>query len=142
MIVLTYEMLLPSIKDARLKALIEDDLSILDEAEATAVSIVRDALSARYNIDEAFSQAQNDPKYRFLARHLINITLYLLYERLPDRMAPERITNDYDRTLKTLEDLGDGKRSSILPGITADPDGDGYPDTTKFRWGSLPGRTH
>jgi hypothetical protein len=139
---LTRAMLWPYIKDARLKQLIEDDDTILDEAETTATSILFDMLVHKHDVYSVCSNVTN-PEYHFFARYIITIMLYMIYERVPDRMTPDRVQRDYDETMRCVRDISAGKRSTILPPFPVDIDGDGTPDTTKFRWGSLQGpRSH
>jgi len=132
-----YNDYLAVIKDRHLKQVLEDDLTLLDLAEDTAVAIVRDALHTRYDVDAIFNSTGAD-RPRQVMRWVKTIALYLVHERIPDRVVPERIVSDYERTMDILRDIEDGKMSVDLPRIQDDEGA----DLTKFRWGSRPARGH
>lgn len=127
----------PNITDNRLMQIIEDDTDLLDTVEATAVQVVRDHLYAKYDVDNIFSTSGSD-RHAQVLRWCVNLAIYYLYERVPDAMVPERVSDNYVRTLEALLDISDGKRSVELP---HNQDSDDYP-TTKFRWGSETPREH
>lgn len=125
------------IKDTRLQQTIDADNSLLDEAESTAIAVVRDALYSRYDVDAIFATTSTSrPKQ--VIRWVLCLALYYLHERLPDRIIPERITKNYDDTLALLTDIEDAKKSTNLPLLIKE---DGEP-RTKFRWGSNTQKTH
>lgn len=131
-----------AIKDTNLSRMIETDESVRQDAEATAIATIRDSLFSRYNTEAIFG-ATGDERAKQVVRWVIVLSLYYLYERLPQSMMPDRIKNNYDQVLGWLVDIEDGKKTVDLPRRTqADADGTQKP-ITKFRHGSsLPPRSH
>lgn len=125
------------IKDNPLNQMVEDNAVLLDDAESTAIQFVRDALHSTYDVDAIFATVdENRP--RQVLRWVISIALYLAYQRIPDRIMPDRILKDYDDTIEWLEAIEDGKKNVELPRITNE-DGE---EKSKFRWGSIQARSH
>lgn len=130
------------IKDVRLQQMVEDNEQIMEDAEDTAIAVVSDALYSRYDIDAIFAATGND-RHRQVIRWVLNLTLYYLHERLPERLIPDRVLKNYDNTLQMLTDIEDGKKSTRLPELSeTNEDGTTGGSLTKFRWGSRPARTH
>lgn len=128
---------LQNITNDRLLMVVEGQTDRLDEAELTAIAVVRDSLHQWYDVDTIFATSgANRPKQ--VVRWCVNLALYYLYERVPDKLVPERVQKNYDDTLATLEDIEDGKKSVDLPKLT-DDDGE---NVNKFRWGSQTAREH
>lgn len=125
------------ITDDRLNQIIESETDYLDQAETTAVQVVRDHLYQKYDVDTIFGTSGGNRAPQVL-RWCVNLALYYLHERIPDRLVPERVTLNYERTLEELLDISDGKRAAELP---HNEDADEHP-TTKFRWGSGTAREH
>jgi phage gp36-like protein len=126
------------IRDKRLEQLIDDDPTLLDEAEGTALAVVSDALYSRYDVDAIFA-LEGEERHKQVVRWVLVLALYYLHERLPDRLIPERIVKNHDDTLKVLTDIEDGKKSTLLPLLAAP---EGYGQTSKFRWGSKRAKSH
>jgi len=126
-----------AIKDHRLQQIIEQDLTILDDASDTAEAIIRDYLNSRYDVDDVFSKTGSN-RHKQVVRWALMIALYIIYDRIEDALVPERIIKNYDDTLKHLERISDAKVEALLPRLQ-DADGD---DITKFRWGSNTARSH
>ncbi len=118
----------------------DDDLStsvILQNAEDAAVGAVKDALSREYDIDDIFSKTGTD-RDPSVVRWVTTLVIYYLYERIPDRLVPERVVKNYDDTLNLLTMVAKGKHPLDLPHAANE---EGEPQT-RFRWGSAPRRTH
>jgi hypothetical protein len=126
------------VTEKRLNMILEDQLSILEEAELTAQQVIDDHLYPYYDTPVIFG-AIND--HRSVKRWIMVITIYLVYERIPDALVPERVVKNYDDVLNTLSRISDGKGVVNLPRLTHAVDGAETPNT-KFRWGSQPKRTH
>ena len=125
-----------AIRDQRLQQLIDQDNSILDDAEAAAIAIVQDALYARYDTATIFTATGQNRKMQ-VVRWVRGIAMYYLHERLPDKMMPPNIEKEYNRILDTLTEIERGNKSTDLPPISiSDPNGDGNTNATRFRWGS------
>lgn len=125
------------ITDNRLNMIIESDNSLLDDAELTAIAVVKDFLYSRYDVDTIFGTT-GAARPRQVVRWCINIALYYIYERIPDKLTPDRIKDNYDYTLSVLLDISDGKKAVDLPHKV---DSDSVP-VSKFRWGSQNQRLH
>ena len=130
----------PFIKETRLEQMLDGDTQALPLAVEIAVGVVNDALYSRYNTELIFAKVGND-RHKQVVRWVIVLSLYYLYERLPDKLVPERIVKNYDDTIALLTDIEDAKKSTNLPLLASTDNGIVTP-FTKFRWGSIPPRTH
>lgn len=125
------------IRGTRLDQILKDDDSLLDNAEDAAIQVVKDALHSRYDIDTIFSKTGANRDQQVL-RWISTIVLYYVYERINDKVVPQRVIDNYDETMEFLKELEKGKRSTQLPRITKE---DGKPKSI-FRWGSNTKRSH
>lgn len=125
------------IQQARLEAIIQREDNLIEEAEETAIQVVRDALHNYYKVDEIFASSGAD-RPRNVLRWTTSLVLYYLYERIPDKLVPDRVIKNYNDTLKILHEIADGKRSVELPRL----EGDEGEIISKFRWGSEIRRDH
>jgi phage gp36-like protein len=125
------------ITDNRIQMIIDQDEELLDNAEITAIAVVRDFLYSRYEVDEIFATSGTDRPAQ-VVRWCTNLAMYYIYERVPDKLTPERITKNYDETMAILLEISDGKKAVDLPHKTDDND---IP-VTKFRWGGQAAREH
>jgi len=133
--------LLVQIKSERLNQVIDEDLSILDDAEASAIAIVKDALYARFDTTTIFATTDTARPAQVI-RWVRAIMLYEIAGRLPEKMVSARLVKNYDDTLATLTDIEDGKKNTNLP-VAEKTDTEGGTSTrTKFRYGSNPKRVH
>jgi hypothetical protein len=141
MVWMTEQDLHVQIKSERLTQVIDEDTTILDDAEASAIAVVTDALHSQYDTDAIFATTGDERPAQVL-RWVRNIMLYDISGRLPEKMVSERVIKNYDDTIAVLTDIEDGKKSTSLPrqevtdteGVTS--------QRTKFRWGSNTPRTH
>jgi Protein of unknown function (DUF1320) len=141
MLFLTQEDLLVQIKSERLDQLVDQDHSVLDDAEASAIAMVRDALFGRFDTNTIFATTGPDRPAQVI-RWLRCIMLYDLAGRLPEKMVSQRLLKNYDDTLATLTDIEDGKKNTALPPKKdADTEG-GLSAHTKYGWGSNAKRVH
>lgn len=125
------------VRDNHLAQLIDTDEVIIDTVEATAVQNVRDALHQWYDVDAIFATEEAERPAQ-VVRWCVILAVYYLYERIPDKLVPERIVKNYDRCLEMLNDISDGKLSVELP-LKETEDGE---NITKFRWGGIAPRSH
>lgn len=121
------------IRAQKLSMIIDDDETILEEAELTAASVIKDYLYPYYDWTAIYADI-ND--HRTVKRWLMVLVIYYIMERIPDKITPERVINNYDDVIKLLEKISDGKASVDLPRLTVEKDGTEKP-ATKFRWGSV-----
>jgi hypothetical protein len=125
------------IKESILNQITGGNDDLLDEAETTAAGIITDMLSGNYNI--AAELAKNgDARHENLKYWMLNLSAYLLYDRIPDNEVPERITNDFDATMDTLRKIAIGRTPTTLTPVI---DGSGKTKRV-FRMGSKPPRGH
>lgn len=124
------------IRAQKLNMIIDDDETILEEAELTAASVIKDYLYPYYDWTAIYADIDT---HRTVKRWLMVIVIYYIMERIPDKITPERVINNYDDVIKLLEKISDGKASVDLPRLVIE--GTETPKT-KFRWGSEVKRTH
>lgn len=127
-----------SMKVGNLDAMLEGDDTLLEEAESTAVSQIKDYLFQQYDTDAIFSKIGTD-RHPYLVRCCCNIVVKILWERLAME-TPERVTKNYNDTLDYLERLADGKMTADLPAKVTDTETN--TPYTVTRWGSSPKRSH
>lgn len=118
---------------------LKDGLTPLQEEEIqdTAITIVKDALYSKYDIDTIFNTTGTG-RPRQVVRWCVATALYFYYKRAEDAMMPDTVKDDYDEVLAILKDVSDGKKSLNLPVLQNE---NGLPKT-KFRWGGDAPRTH
>lgn len=125
----------------RLNQITDENDLLIDTAASMAESKIRDALYQYYDVAAILGTTANNRPQNVLtwARHL---TIYYLYERVPDEQVPERVVFHYKETCDLLLEIAKGKISVDLPRLQTDTNGDGVPEIkTKFRWGSEKKRT-
>lgn len=127
------------IKDRHLQQMLAGSPFAQDDAEAMALGAVRDALHYRYDVDAIYADAAAYPNVR---RWVLVVTIYYLYQRLPDNFVPARVVSDYEDAVKTLGLIADGKRAVALPRRDADADEDGVQAYGTFRGGFVNRRSH
>lgn len=125
------------IKGSRLEQLLDGEPTAFDDAVATAQSIVRDALYSRYDVNAIYAQTGTN-RHHQVVRWITVLTLYYLYERVPDKLVPDRVVKNYDDVREDILQVEDGKKSMDLPLLN---NSEAAP-LTKFRWGSNNPRTH
>jgi hypothetical protein len=128
--------------DQILEAQDEDEDLILGDAEDDAISIIRDAISTKYDADQIFSQT-GDARHRTILRWAKVLVIYFIYERIPDEMVPERVVKNYNDTLERLRLIEQGEVNlDGAPVLTVtDENGENSPKTRR-RWGSIPKRSN
>jgi phage gp36-like protein len=127
------------ITDSRLQQIIGADEDVITEAEDYAKGLVSEHLSTRYDTAAAFALAPSANPV--LKRWIMFIVLYQVWQRVPDKLIPERVVKNYDDTIERLKDIEDGNANTMLPPKLS-PEEDGAQALTKFRWGSNTRRTH
>jgi len=127
----------PYVRDNHLQMMIDTDDVALDSAELTAVQTVKDALFQWYDTDAIFGSSGTARPAQVL-RWCLVLSIYYLYERIPDKLMPSRVEKNYDQVLELLRDISDKKVSVDLPVRTDEEE----EVITKFRWGSQTAREH
>jgi phage gp36-like protein len=126
----------PMMKAFNLDSIIEQDDTLLEEAETIAVAQVKDYLFQLYDTQTIFSKAGTE-RHAYLVRCCCNIVLKILWERLTVDPSPT-IEKNYNDTLDYLERLADAKIAADLPKRLNDES----EPLTQTRWGSQPKRSH
>lgn len=131
----------PYIQEKDLKQICEvtdlnDAQTLFDSVYLTAKTIVKDHLFSRYDTTTIF--ASDFTNYPQVKRWIIVICIYYLYERIPDKLVPDRVVKNYDDVMEMIDKIADGKLSIELPQLT---NIDATPKT-KFRWGSEKKKSH
>lgn len=127
-----------TIRTYRLDQILDEDDSVFEEAALTAESDVNNALFQNYNTATIFNTSGND-RDKSVLKWVKVLTLYYIYERVPDELVPERVIKNYDDTNKILAKIAEGDIGIELPRRLSETTGK---PKTKFRWGSVPKRSH
>jgi hypothetical protein len=115
-----------------------NDASINDDAENHAIGLINDAFSAKFDIATELAKTGSD-RHANLLRWLLNLTVYFIYERIPDKQVPERVVKNYNDTIDEIVLIERGKRSTTLTPVVNETTG---LKKTVFRWGSTEKRSH
>ena len=134
---LSFEDFKPYIQEKDLKQICEvadlaDAQTLFDVVYTTAKTVVKDHLFSRYDTTVIF--ASDLANYPQVKRWVIVLCIYYLYERIPDKLVPERVVKNYDDVMEMIDKVADAKLSIDLPKLLNE---DTTPKT-KFRWGSEP----
>lgn len=121
-----------------LNQILQLDNSILDDAEQQAIAIIEDNLSPNFDIETELAKTATD-RHKNLIRWMLNLTLYFVYERVPDDQVPERVVKNYDDTIAEIELIARGKKNTTLERVVDEETDEIH---TTFRYGSNPPRGH
>ena len=89
------------------------DDALLDMAEKTATGIITDLLSGMYDLTAEFAKTEGE-RHDNLMNWMLNLSTYLLYDRIPDDEVPERVVKDHDDTMESLHLIARGKLPTTL----------------------------
>lgn len=112
--------------------IIDDDDSVLDEAEEEAISEVRDYLFQRYDVDTIFSQVEA-ARSKSVVRWVKHLVMRNIYSLTSEDNVPDDVIVNAERTIEILEQIAGGERTAELPRLQ---DENAEPKTI-FRWGSV-----
>lgn len=120
----------------------DGDSAIYASAEQAALSRMKSALDrANYDVQYIFSRTGTQ-RDAYLVTLCVDITIYFVMKRLPQRQLPEQRIKAYDEAINYLERLADGKESLIQPKKTVtDELGNTY-SQSRIRSGSSKKRNH
>lgn len=105
-----------------------------EQAEEAALEIIASYTRHRYDIAEEFCR-NGAERNAMLVQVAVNITLYLMIHRLPQKMGHDRRECLYQEAIAWLKDVQASKASPNLPTYTAE---DGSTDANNpVKWGSM-----
>ena len=113
------------------------DDTALETPESIAEQRIKDACSAKYNVDVEFAKSGTS-RNMTLIRWMLSISCYFIYHDISDDDIPARVIKDYDDCCAELDKIAAGKLSTSLDKLT---EADGT-NTTLFKWGSDTPRSH
>lgn len=105
-------------------------------AEELAIGFIVSKLGERFDILAELRQ-QGENRNRTLLRWLLSLSVYHLYNTIPDTEIPERVTKNYDDARKEITAIAKGKDPIDLLQFSSSG-----VKKTRFRWGSAPRRSH
>ncbi len=100
-----------------LNQIIDNNTTLLDQAELQAVGAIKDLVSGMYDIDAEIAVTVEDERHQPLVLWLLSLACYQLYRQIPDDEVPARIIKDYDDTMDTLKQIGRGKIPTTLTAV-------------------------
>lgn len=118
------------------KLLRDNDSKILD-SQGMAYGYINEKLSARYKIFPELSKRGESRNSAFV-RWMSVLSVYYLYQSVPDDDIPERVRVNYEDVLREIDRVAAGKDNCTLCPVL---DGSGKPRTA-FRWTSSLRRSH
>ena len=90
------------ISEASLKKLIRDEDCKILNAQTMAYGYISEKLSGRYQIIKELSK-EGDSRNASMVRWMTVLTVYFLYQSVPDESIPERVRLNYEDVLKEIE---------------------------------------
>jgi Protein of unknown function (DUF1320) len=137
MVYLTLHDLQVSLRAMRIDQITDGDTTYIDAAEDIALAVVKDSLSALHDWDAIIALQPRAPQ---VVNWVKVLTIYYIYERIPDKAAPDKVTKNYEYVQAFLKGLENGERNTTLPRKTMK---DGESDEGhRFAWGSVKPRSH
>lgn len=105
-------------------------------AEELAIGHVRSKLGERFDIDAELRKTGNG-RNQTLLKWILSISVYHVYNTIPDVDIPERVDKNHDVALAEIDKVASGKSPTDLIQLTRSG-----VKKTLFRWGSAPKRSH
>ena len=106
-----------------------------EQAEESALETIASYTRHRYDIAEEFCRTGKD-RNPMLVQIAVNITLYLMIHRMPQKMGHERRQCLYDDAIAWLKDVQASKASPDLPTYKSE-DGQDTDLRNPVKWGSM-----
>jgi phage gp36-like protein len=120
-----------------LQKMIDEDATVLTQAEEAAISRIAGYLYERYDTAAIFG-ATGAGRHAFLVQCVVNIVIYDLHGRLPRVTVPKMVQDNYDNTIAYLEEVLSGKIGMELPRRKTESG----KTKTLFRSGSVAKKSH
>lgn len=114
MIWLTEQDLRKQIRNSVLAQIIEQDASILHEAELATLSEIESYLRARFDVNQIWNKT-GEERNALLVMYAIDILLYHIHSRINPNQIPEIRVRRYDNALEWLKAVAKGTLSPNLP---------------------------
>lgn len=105
-------------------------------AEEMAIGFVVSKLGERFDI-QAELKTTGEKRNKTLLRWLLSMSVYHLYNTIPDTEIPERVTKNYNDARQEITSIAKGKDPTDLLQFSSSG-----VKKTRFRWGSAPRRSH
>jgi hypothetical protein len=122
------------IKEANLLNMIDSDTAARTQAEDTAIEEVKQYLYERYDTEVIFALTGGARNLHIL-RLVIYCALYILHDRLPNRVTPESVIRNYENAREDMAAISNGNISLNAPRRSSTTEGDATGVSTRFRWG-------
>ena len=119
------------IKEEVLQQVIQNDSNVLDWAEDTAQAQMESMINQRYDVANIFSQT-GDHRDPLIIMYMMDIVLYHVHTRIPEREVTEKRQKRYDKALDFLKKVNEGLLTPAWPRVDLTM----YKDDNQFRLGS------
>ena len=107
-----------NISTAELNDITGGSALIREDAERRAQAMIEDYLNTRYLTEQIFidySGATPDPRHQSIVKYMVDISLYLLFQRLAFDQMPQHRQIAYDNAIDWLKDVSRQRISPALP---------------------------
>ena len=106
---------LKSLKDRyMIDSMSSDDETIINQIELLVIDEVRAYISGKYDADYIFEQ-RDTGRNGVIVRIVLELMIYYLAKRMSSDEIPEYLTDDYERNIELLKDIGFGNLNPSLP---------------------------
>jgi len=129
MIWLTEYDLKKQIRQSVLSQVIEQDASLLHEAELATLAEIESYLRSRFDVQAIFATTGTD-RNALLVMYAVDILLYHLHSRINPSQIPDLRIERYNNAIEWLKAVAKGMLSPALPTIESNE------NSTKFMIGS------
>lgn len=118
MIFLTEEDIRVSLRDSFFDEITDEDTTVIDNAEASAISKMKSMLRQRYDVGQIFS-GRNYEDAPLIVEYCTAIFLHRLAARINPRKIPDNIKDAYMEALAWLEKVVNLEANPSLPELSA-----------------------
>ncbi len=125
------------ITEAAFRKLLRDNNCKFIDAQSMAYGHIKEKLSARYRIADEIALKGED-RSPSMVRWMAILSVYYLYQSIPDDEIPERVRINYDDVIREIDRVAAGKDNCTMQPVL----GQDGKAKTQFRWTSSPRRTH
>jgi hypothetical protein len=122
----------PMMRQEFLDAIIDEDASVLAEAELQTMALVESWLNDLYDMAAEWNHT-GTARNRYLVQLMVNIIRYDIWQRLPKGIVAANVQAGKDEAMDWLKRVSGGDISAQLPKKMVDDQ-----PVTRTRWGSEP----